>query len=117
MASELETEQLGEKFTPIDSPRVPKDPASPNRIGILALGIVLAGALSIAALALAEVSDSSVRNPRDIQELLGVPPLASIPLVETRSDRRKRFLRILAHASFAGLMITGAAAGILYLST
>jgi uncharacterized protein involved in exopolysaccharide biosynthesis len=117
MSSQLETEQLGEKFTPIDPPRVPKDPSSPNRIGILALGVVLAGALAVAALAIAEVSDGSIRNPRDVQELLGVPPLASIPLVETRSDRRKRFLRILAHASFAGLMVTSAVAGIFYLST
>lgn len=117
MSSQLETEQLGEKFTPIDPPRIPKDPASPNRIGILALGTVLAGALAIGALALAEVSDGSVRNPRDIQELLGVPPLATIPLVETRSDRRKRFLRILAHASFASVMITSAAAGIFFFST
>ena len=116
MSSQLETEQLGERFTPIDPPRLPREPASPNRIGILALGMVLAGALSIAALALAEVMDSSVRNSRDVRELLGVPPLASIPLVETHSDRRKRFLRIFAHAAFAGLMISGAAAGILYLS-
>lgn len=116
MSSQLETEQLGERFTPIDQPRLPRDPASPNRVGILALGMVLAGALSIAALALAEVLDSSVRNSRDIRELLGVPPLASIPLVETHSDRRNRFLRIFAHAAFAGLMISGAAAGILYLS-
>lgn len=116
MSSQLETEQLGEKFTPIDPPRLPNDPASPNRIGILALGIVLAGALSIAALALAEVSDSSVRSARDIRSLLGVPPLASIPLVETQSDRRKRFIRILANVSFAGLMISSAAAGIFYLN-
>jgi uncharacterized protein involved in exopolysaccharide biosynthesis len=116
MSSELETEQLGERFTPIDPPRLPTSPASPNRLGILALGVVLAGAISIAALALADVSDSSVRNARDIQELLGVPPLASIPLVETRVDRRKRFVRILGHASFAGLMISIAVIGVVYLS-
>ena len=116
MSSELESEQLGERFSPIDPPRVPGQPASPNRIGILILGFILAGALAIAALAIAEVSDSSVRNARDIKEILGLPPLASIPVVETRADRRKRFLRILAHASFAGIMISGAIAGIFYLS-
>jgi uncharacterized protein involved in exopolysaccharide biosynthesis len=116
MSSELETEQLGERFTPIDPPRLPSTPASPNRLGILALGIVLAGAISVAALALAEVSDSSVRNARDVQELLGVPPLASIPLVETRADRRRRFIRILGHASFAGIMISIAVVGVAYLS-
>jgi succinoglycan biosynthesis transport protein ExoP len=115
MSSQLETEQLGEKFTPIDPPRVPREPASPNRVGILALGIVLAGALAIAALALAEISDGSVRNSRDVQGLLGIPPLAAIPVVETQSDRRSRFVRIIAQASFAGLMISSAAAGIWYL--
>jgi hypothetical protein len=112
----MTTEQLGERFTPIDPPRLPSTPASPNRLGILALGIVLAGAISVAALALAEVSDSSVRNARDVQELLGVPPLASIPLVETRLDRRRRFMRVLAHASFAGIMISIAVVGVAYLS-
>jgi len=116
MSSELETEQLGERFSPIDPPRVPGQPASPNRIGILILGFILAGALAVAALAIAEVSDGSVRNARDVREVLGLPPLATIPVVETRGDRRKRFLRILAHASFAGIMISGAVAGIFYLS-
>jgi uncharacterized protein involved in exopolysaccharide biosynthesis len=116
MSSRLETEQLGERFTPIDPPRLPSSPASPNRLGILALGVVLAGAISIGVLAFAEVSDSSVRNSRDVQEVLGVPPLATIPLVETRSERRKRFVRIFAHASFAGLMISIAAIGVVYLS-
>jgi uncharacterized protein involved in exopolysaccharide biosynthesis len=112
MASQLETEQLGERFTLIDSPRLPDQPASPNRIGILALGVVLAGALSIAALALAEVTDSSVRSARDVEQLLGIPPLAAIPAVETRSDRRKKVFRRVANATFAGLMIGGAAVGV-----
>ena len=116
MSSQLETEQLGERFTPIDPPRLPGQPTSPNRIGILVLGIVLAGALAIAALAITEISDTSVRNARDIKEILGLPPLAAIPVVETQSDRRRRFMRILAHASFSGLMVSGAAAGIFYLT-
>ena len=112
MASRLESEQLGERFTLIDVPRLPSQPASPNRLGILMLGIVLAGALAIAALALVEVMDNSVRSARDIQELLGIPPLAAIPFVETRSDRRRRIVRNLIYVSFAGVMISGAAIGI-----
>ena len=112
MASQLESEQLGERFTLIDVPLLPGQPASPNRLGILMLGIVLAGALAIAALALAEVMDGSVRSSKDIQELLGMPPLAAIPFVETRSDRRRRIVRNLVHVSFAGLMVSGAAVGV-----
>ena len=112
MASRLETEQLGERFTLIDSPRVPDQPASPNRVGILMLGIVLAGALSVAMLAIVEVSDSSIRNVRDVREVLGIPPIATIPTVETRSDRHRRIARNLVNVSFAGLMVIGAVAGI-----
>jgi len=115
MSSRLETEQLGERFAPIDKPRLPTQPASPNRIGILVLGMVLAGALSVAALAIAEIADSSVRNARDVKDSLGLPPLAAIPLVETTSDRRRRYMRILVHASFSGLMVSAAVAGIVYL--
>jgi uncharacterized protein involved in exopolysaccharide biosynthesis len=112
MASRLETEQLGERFTLIDAPRMPGQPASPNRLGILMLGIVLAGALAIAALALAEVTDNSIRSVRDVQELLGIPPLATIPVVETATDRRWRITRNLVYLSVAGLMASGAAIGI-----
>jgi len=112
MASQLESEQLGERFTLIDVPRLPHQPASPNRLGILMLGIILSGALAIAAVALAEVMDGTVRSSRDVQELLGVPPLAAIPFVETQPDRRRRIVRNLVHVSFAGLMISGAAVGV-----
>ena len=113
MASQLESEQLGERFSLIDTPRLPDLPASPNRIGILALGIVLAGALAIAALAIAEVMDSTIRNSRDVYEILGVPPLAAIPLVETRADKRKRYTQRMINVSIAGMMIFGAAFGVI----
>jgi uncharacterized protein involved in exopolysaccharide biosynthesis len=117
MSSRLEVEQLGEKFTPIDPPRLPSEPASPNRLGILALGVVLGGALAIGALALAEVSDTSVRSARDVRDTLGVPPLASIPVVETPLERRRRILRVIGNISFAGLMISIAAIGAVYLGS
>ena len=112
MSSELESEELGERFTPIDKPRLPGEPTSPNRIGILALGIVLSGAFAVAALAIAEASDGRVRSSRDVVEILGIPPIAAIPQIETRSDRRGRFIRTLAHASFAGLVVSTAAIGL-----
>jgi uncharacterized protein involved in exopolysaccharide biosynthesis len=116
MSSELETEELGERFTPIDPPRLPDLPASPNRIGILVLGIILAGAIAVAALALAEATDGRIRNARDVRDVLGIPPIASIPLIETRSDRRKRFMRVLAHASFEGVVVSAAVVGLYFMA-
>lgn len=116
MSSELETEELGDRFTPIDKPRQPDQPASPNRIGILALGIVLSGAIAVAALALSEASDGRIRGSRDVREILGIPPIAAIPAIETKSDRRKRFMRVVAHASFAGVVVSSALFGLYYMA-
>ena len=116
MSSELETEELGERFRLIDQPRLPGEPASPNRIGILALGIVLSGAIAIAVLALAEASDGRIRSARDVRDVLGIPPIASIPQIETHTDRRQRFMRVVAHASFAGLVISSAVIGLYYVA-
>jgi len=117
MSSELETEELGERFTPIDPPRLPDMPASPNRIGILALGIILAGAIAVAALALAEATDGRVRNARDVSDVLGIPPIAAIPIIETATDRRQRFTKVVAHASFEGIVVASAVFGLYFLAS
>ena len=116
MSSEIESEELGERFTLIDKPHLPAEPASPNRIGILALGIILSVGMAIAALALGEASDGRIRSSRDVRDVLGIPPIAAIPIIETRSDRRKRFTSIIVHASFAGLVVSSAVVG-LYFAT
>ncbi len=114
MSSELESEELGERFTPIDRPRMPGQPASPNRIGILALGIVLSGAIALAALAIAEASDGRIRSSRDVRDVLGIPPIAAIPMIETTSDKRKRTMRVIGHAAFQAAVVSAAAVGLFY---
>ena len=90
--------------------------ASPNRIGILALGVILSVGMAIAALALGEASDGRIRSSRDVREVLGIPPIAAIPIIETRSDRRKRFTSVFLNASFAGIVVSSAVVG-LYFAT
>ncbi len=90
IAVNLETEQKGEKFTMIEPPQPPEKPVYPNRILILAIGLVLALALGAAAIAGREALDASVRGPKDIRELLQVPALASIPVIVTIAERERR---------------------------
>jgi uncharacterized protein involved in exopolysaccharide biosynthesis len=90
IAVNLETEQKGEKFTMIEPPQPPEKPVSPNRILILAIGLVLSLALGIGAVLGREALDASVRGPKDIRELLQVPALASIPIIVTRAERVRR---------------------------
>jgi polysaccharide biosynthesis transport protein len=87
VSKNLETDRKGEKFTLIEPPLVPEEPASPNRPLILVLGLVLSIGLGIGAGAAAESLDDSVRDRRDLVRLLGgSPPLAIIPAIDTTSE-------------------------------
>jgi len=79
LASNLETERKGERFTLIEPPLEPQKPVSPNRSLILALGAVLALGTAIGLMQLLETLDTRIRGREDIIALLSVPPLAVIP--------------------------------------
>jgi polysaccharide biosynthesis transport protein len=90
LAETLEDQQKGERFTLIDPPLVPEKPASPNRLLLGGLGFALAVVAAIAAVALLEQLDPSVRNRRDLELLLQVPPLAILPVFTTSAERAAR---------------------------
>ena len=76
----LEIDRKGERFTLIEPPLIPEEPASPNRPLVMILGAVLAMLLAAGVAALLESLDGSVRGRRDLITLVaGVPPLAIIP--------------------------------------
>jgi polysaccharide chain length determinant protein (PEP-CTERM system associated) len=91
-AQSLETQQRGERFTLIRTPSVPKTPFSPNRLGIILLGIVLACAFAVGLAALAESSDPTVRSKRDLRELTDLPAIGAVPFMSNRADRRRQLL-------------------------
>lgn len=92
IADNLETERKGERFTLIEPPLVPDEPASPNRPLIVIFGFVAAFALALGTVLLLESLDGSVRTRQDLQQLVSVPPLAIIPIMLTSIDfaARKR---------------------------
>jgi len=76
----LEVDRKGERFTLIEPPLVPEEPASPNRPLVMILGAVLAILLAVGVAALLESLDATVRGRRDLVSLVaGVAPLAIIP--------------------------------------
>jgi uncharacterized protein involved in exopolysaccharide biosynthesis len=66
----------------IEPARIPLTPFWPNRRKIIALGVLLGLILGGAAVFLAEIFDHSFRRVEDVQEVLQLPVLATIPRIE-----------------------------------
>lgn len=90
ISEQLETERKGERFTMIEPPLPPEKPISPNRILILAAGLILSLGAGFGAVYAKDSTDPSVRGFNEVRELLQVPPLAAIPAIVTIADERRR---------------------------
>jgi uncharacterized protein involved in exopolysaccharide biosynthesis len=69
----------------VEAARVPDKPGFPNRLAMNLVGLVLGLMLGLLAAAVAELRDSRIRNPEDLQAILPQPLLATIPEVRTRN--------------------------------
>ena len=107
VAENLETERKGERFTLIEPPSVPEMPTSPNRVAIVVIGLLLSLGAGVGSAVGKESLDASVRNRRDLENLLGVAPLAVIPWLENDGEKalhKARKRKTLLYAS-VGLVV------------
>ena len=86
---------------------LPSEPTEPNRVAIIFLGAVLAIGAGIGLAALFDALDSSIRGAHDLRTHFAVRPIATIPVIVTRADRR---LRLKKRAGLTGLVIASAIA-------
>lgn len=93
ISKSLESEQKGERFTLIEPPITPEQPDRPNRAAIGVLGVLLALAGGVGAGALAETLDQRIYGRLGVVRVVGIPPLAVIPALETKAVRRSRVKR------------------------
>jgi len=87
LATSLEREHKGERFSLIEPPLVPEKPAKPNRPAILFLGFILALAGGIGLVVVTESLNSSIRSPMELVSVTLVPPLIVVPYIETEAER------------------------------
>jgi polysaccharide chain length determinant protein (PEP-CTERM system associated) len=111
VASGLEKEQMGERFTLIDAARLPEKPFSPNIPAIILIGFVLALASGGGAAALKEFTDNSVYGIDQLAKSTRVPVLGAIPVIVTDKDRlratkKRRFVLAGSCATVIVAMVT-----------
>lgn len=112
MAESMEQRQKGEGFRILDPAVPPKEPAAPNRLRLIFLGVALSLGLAIGAVVVAEQFDASFHTVDELRAFTRVPILVSIPPVVTGADRRRRRWRLGLGAVAFGLglvLIVGAA--------
>jgi polysaccharide chain length determinant protein (PEP-CTERM system associated) len=89
VANGLEKEQMGERFTIIESARLPERPISPNIPAIILIGFVLGVGAGVGAAALKETSDGSVYSIDELMKVTRVSVLGAVPEIVTEVDRTK----------------------------
>lgn len=94
LARSLEKERKGERFTLIEPPLIPERPIKPNRMLIIAVGLMLSIAFAAAIVWLLEKTDQTVRGSRGVLKLTGMSPLAIIPHIVTEEDLKNRKKRL-----------------------
>lgn len=82
----MEEQKRTEQFDVLEAPTLPIEPQAPDATTILVIGLVLSLALSFGVAVLAEVMDFAVYGSRQLTEIAGVPPLAVLPRIRTRTD-------------------------------
>lgn len=97
IAVQMETEQKGERFKLIEAPALPTTPASPDRPKLLAMVLFVALGAGGGVMLLAEMLQPLLRGARSVTAVMGDPPLATVPFIETAEDlrRTRRHTRII----------------------
>jgi len=90
MATSLERRQQGEQFQVMDPADLPQKPSFPNRPAFAGAGLGLGLVLGVGLVFLLELRDKSIRTEADVEQALGLPTLACVPLIGEKARDSKR---------------------------
>jgi protein tyrosine kinase modulator len=104
LAEALETERKGERFSLIEPPQMPNAPIRPNRMAILFIGFIFAGAAGVGNVFLAEALDESVYGSRGLASVVGQAPLVVIPVIGEPDTGKSRRMLWISLAALGGVI-------------
>jgi hypothetical protein len=103
----MERKQKGEQFRILDRAQIPKRPVEPNMQMIFLMTLAIGFGFGSAIIGASLFMTKAFHSPREIEDLLGLPTLAMITIIE---DRRMKIIRwVNSGATFISIGITIAA--------
>ncbi|HTO06339.1 MAG TPA: Wzz/FepE/Etk N-terminal domain-containing protein [Myxococcota bacterium] len=88
----METTSKGERFRVVESAELPTSPISPNRPVWFIAGTLIGMLIGLGALVVREMSDQSYHSVVDLQNSLGLPVLAAVPVLDNGNGGERRRL-------------------------
>lgn len=92
----IEVLSKGQRISVIEQAVPPREPTSPNRPLVMAAGLGGGIAVGLGFILLLELLNRAVRRPADLMAKLGIAPFATLPLMRTHAELRRRRAIILA---------------------
>lgn len=107
LAENLEQGKNVEQFRILDPALPPRDPVAPNRLRLLALGLVLAIGLAVGVVMAAEKLDTAFHSIDDLRAFVSVPTLGRVPLIPSRAQahRNRRRAALMAVSALVGVAL------------
>ena len=116
LAENLERGQNTEQFRVLDPAIPPAHPAAPNRLWLLMMGLVMAGALGFGAIVAAEKLDTTFHTVEEVQAFTSLPTLARIRLIPSRARSRRERIRFALMTAAAIAAVAIVVAGSYYIA-
>ncbi len=93
LAVNMEKKQKGEQFRIIDHARLPEKPTSPDTRMLFMLSLVIGCGIGGGIIFLLEFLNPVIRNEGQIETEIGLPTLASIPILVQPKDNRNKWIQ------------------------
>ena len=111
VGEQMEEDRQAERFEVIEQATAPDLPVKPDRPRIVLAGVFGAIAAGFGVVVLLEMLDRSIRSGGDLERLLQLRPICTIPYVKTIAERRRK--KLVVAATLVAIPILLAAAAIL----
>jgi polysaccharide chain length determinant protein (PEP-CTERM system associated) len=94
LAENLERTQKGEQFKILDAANLPRTPSKPDVRKILPMGLMAALSCGLGLAFLLEYMDRAFWSRKEVEGVLGIPLLVTVPFIHTQKDEQKRKVKL-----------------------